>query len=194
MNMDKGHSMYFIAIVLPEEINQAVLPLKQWMFDHYQCKVGLRSPAHITLVPPFWMEEDLENDLVKELDEVTKHLTAFTISTNNFSSFKPSTIFIAVEENSILDKTRQMTVDHFKQKSRFKMKFDQRPFHPHITISTRDLFKKSYYEAWEYFCNKEFRMEGLINGISILRHNKKNWDVFHTSQFQNSSLSFIQNQ
>jgi 2'-5' RNA ligase len=177
------NSMYFIALVLPEEINQKVMPLKQWMFDKYQCKVGLRSPAHITLIPPFWMEESMESDLVKEIDVVSNSLKVFHVATNNFSSFKPSTIFIALQENEILNNTKNAVDEHFKKNSSFKIKLDPRPFHPHITIATRDLFKKAYYEAWEHFREKEFRMEATISGISILKHNKKNWDVFHTSQF-----------
>ena len=63
------------------------------------------------------------------------------------------------------------------------MKFDNRPFHPHITIATRDLFKKSYYEAWDYFSKKEFTASWMAEGISLMKHNKKNWDVIYTSRF-----------
>ncbi len=61
---------------------------------------------------------------------------------------------------------------------------EDRPFHPHLTIATRDLRKKAFYEAWEHFKKKEYAAEWITEGISLLRHNKKNWDVLFTSQFQ----------
>ena len=33
------------------------------------------------------------------------------------------------------------------------------------------------------FLEKEIRSTMSVNGISLLRHNKKNWDVIFTSQF-----------
>ena len=52
--------MYFVAIVLPSHLNEKLLAYKQLMLEKYNCKVALKSPAHITLVPPFWMEEEKE--------------------------------------------------------------------------------------------------------------------------------------
>jgi 2'-5' RNA ligase len=73
--------------------------------------------------------------------------------------------------------------DFFRLNSFYKIKIDTRPFHPHITIATRDLFKKSFCEAWPVFEKESFKEEWQVNGLSVLRHNKKNWDVIYTSQF-----------
>ena len=76
------------------------------------------------------------------------------------------------------------TVDMFFKEGRpYKIKIDSRPFHPHITIATRDLFKKTFYEAWPIFEKEKFEEEWLAESLSVLRHNKKNWDVIQTSQF-----------
>ena len=34
------------------------------------------------------------------------------------------------------------------------------------------------------FLSKEIQALWKVNGISLLRHNKKNWDVIFTSQFE----------
>ena len=65
------------------------------------------------------------------------------------------------------------------------MKIESRHFHPHITIATRDLHKKTFYEAWQLFETKEFTEEWMATGMSVLRHNKSNWNVIHTSGFIN---------
>jgi len=178
--------MYFIALVLPQSLNEKVLKYKNMMLEKYNCKVGLKSPAHITLVPPFWMDEEKEGQLISDINSLSKNLHPFNLSTNNFSAFKPRTIFIAPAPNTELDNVKNATDEFFKNNSFYNIKIDARPFHPHITIATRDLYKKSFYEIWPWFAEKKFLEEWTAEGISILRHNKKNWDVIYTSQFNQS--------
>jgi 2'-5' RNA ligase len=175
--------MYFIALVLPHAINEKILKYKQMMLDRFNCKVGLKSPAHITLVPPFWMEEEKEQQLISDVSFLSKGFYPFRVSTNNFSAFKPRTIFIALAPNPQLNAIKKATDSLFKSNPFYTIKIDTRLFHPHITIATRDLYKKSFYEIWPWFAEKNFLEEWTADGISILRHNKKNWDVIHTSQF-----------
>ena len=175
-------NMYYIAVVLPEPLNERVLALKQYMLDKYNCKVGLKSPAHITIIPPFWTDAAKEPGLISDLDSLSTTISSFMLSTDNFSAFKPRTIFVAVKESGELNMVKQKAESLFTSKD-YSIKKEGRPFHPHITIATRDLFKKDFAEAWPYFENKEIREEWVVEGLSLLRHNKKNWDVIHTSQF-----------
>lgn len=177
-------NMYYIAIVLPHHLDEKVKLLKQYMFDLYDCKVGLKSPAHITIIPPFWMQAEKESGLIEDVDDLSVSLDQFQLSTAGFSAFKPRTIFIAVDPNASLNKIKSEADDHFETKA-YKIKKQNRPFHPHITIATRDLLKKDFANAWRYFERKAFKEEWQVQGLSLLRHNKKNWDVIHTSQFKN---------
>jgi 2'-5' RNA ligase len=177
--------MYFIAIVLPQHLNEKVLKYKNLMLEKYNCKVGLKSPAHITLVPPFWLQEEKEKPLIDDIDILSKQPGPFSISTNHFSAFKPKTIFIAVAPNAKLNSVKMATDDFFTNNSFYSIRVDTRPFHPHITIATRDLYKKSFLEIWPWFAEKKFEEEWIAEGISVLRHNKKNWDVIYTSPFKN---------
>ena len=176
--------MYFIALVAPEIINQQILKWKLWMKEHYNCEVALRSPAHITLIPPFWMKSELENELIHSLDISSTNESGFSIQLKNFSYFKPRVIFVSVLTNGQLTVLRTKLTDTLLASNKFPFTNDDRPFHPHVTIATRDLYKKAFYEAWEYFKDKEYEEEWIANSISLLRHNKKNWDVIATSQFQ----------
>src|SRR5438874_1761778 len=162
--------MYFIAIVLPQYLNEKVLDHKNMMLESFDCKVGLKSPSHITIIPPFWLEEKLEEQLADELNQFSGSIKPFMLKTNNFSAFKPRTIFIALEENQYLNDVKSKADKLFGNRDLFKIKTDNRPFHPHITIATRDLYKKSFREAWPLFEKKEFREEWMTSGISLLRH------------------------
>jgi 2'-5' RNA ligase len=173
--------MYYLAIVLPEDLNKEVLNYKQYMLDKYNCKVGLKSPAHLTIIPPYWMARDKEQVMLSELDILCQNEVDFPITTKNFSAFKPRTIFIDVVVDENL-KHFKKSIDHFFLDHKdYGAKVETRPFHPHITIATRDLYKKSFVEAWSYFEAKEFEATFNAAGLSILRHNGRNWDVIHTS-------------
>ena len=176
--------MYFIAIVLPKDLDEKVLKYKNLMFEKYNCKVGLKSPAHITLVPPFWMNEEKQERLIADINSLSNQVKPFLISTNNFSAFKPKTIFISTAPNDQLSQVKMATDECFKNNSFYNIKTETRPFHPHITIATRDLYKKSFQEIWPWFAEKKFEEQWTAEGISVLKHNKKNWDVFYTSQFK----------
>lgn len=178
--------MYFLAIVTPETINQKVLKWKLWMKEHYNCEVALRSPAHITLIPPFWMKSELENDLIHSLNEFSKKENSFPVQLKDLSNFKPRVIYVNVLENDQLNSIKNKLSTFFLAENKFPLAIDDHPFHPHVTIATRDLHKKAFYEAWEYFKDKKYDAEWNAEGISLLRHNKKNWGVIFTSQFQKS--------
>ena len=175
--------MYFIAIVAPEEINQQVLKWKTFFKEHYECSVALKSPAHITIIPPFWMNEGLTNDLINSIREFSITKNKFEITLHNFAAFQPKVIFVDVVKSEILNRFYQSFTEFIFSQNKFPIKKEDRTFHPHVTLATRDLYKKAFHEAWEIFSKKKYETLWIVNGISLLRHNKKNWDVIFTSQF-----------
>ena len=152
------------------------------MNEKYGCAVGLRSPAHITLIPPFWMGEQKEQQFIKDIDAISLSAHPFTMAINNFSAFKPRTIFVDVVVNEELQSLK-VAVDTFFSQSEYKVKIDSHPFHPHITIATRDLHKKYFHEAWAMFETKKMKGEWEAKGLSVLRHNRVNWEIIYTSWF-----------
>ena len=176
-------NMYYIAIVAPEEINKQILKWKNFFKENFQCSAALKSPAHITLIPPFWMNEELERDLVDSITDLSGRLTSFRIQLKDFSAFTPKVIFVDIIESEMLNILYHSTNKYIQQQNKFPVKEDGRPFQPHVTLATRDLYKKDFYEAWERFATKKYEAFWDVNGISLLRHNKKNWDVIFTSQF-----------
>lgn len=175
--------MYFTAVVLPEDLNAEILVFKNLMLQRWGCKIALKSPAHITLIPPFWMDENLEGNLLHDLDVLCKDMEPFSITTAGFSAFKPRTIFIQPVLHEPLKKLKEKTDAFCKTHTQYGAKADTRAFHPHITIATRDLHKSAFAEAWPQFEHQEYKKQFKPNGLSLLRHNTKNWDVVHTAAF-----------
>jgi 2'-5' RNA ligase len=177
-------NMYFVALVAPKDIDQQVLKWKNFFKEHYGCIVALKSPAHITLIPPFWMNEELENDLINSITEFSVSKKKFEITLKDFAAFKPRVIYVDILKNEILDRLHNSFSDFIDKQSKYPAKKEDHPFHPHVTLATRDLYKKDFYEAWEIFAKRKYQALWLVDGISLLRHNKKNWDVVFTSQLE----------
>ena len=174
--------MYFVAVLLPPKIDDKVKVYKNWMKEKWNCKVGLKSPAHITIIPPFWMNAHFENKLVNAIATISSAQQTFEMQTTGFDAFKPRTLFIAVAHNESLYRLKIETEYDLLSNQEFGLKKENRPFNPHITIATRDVQKAQFYEAWDHFKEKEFSETWQAEGLSILKHNKKNWDVIYTSQ------------
>src|SRR5258705_4580569 len=152
-------NMYFIALVCAVEINKQILKWKLWMKEKYDCEAALRSPAHITIVPPFWMKPELEENLKRSISDFAMTQHDLTIQLNNFSCFKPKVIFVDVISNDNLTSLKEDLFKQLLSEGKYPIEKDERPFSPHVTIATRDLHKKSFYEAWEHFKEKKYEAE-----------------------------------
>lgn len=175
--------MYYLAILAPEEINEEVLKWKNFFKERFDCSKALNSPAHITLISPFWMNTNLENELAVSLKEFCKEQKEFPVQLKDFSAFKPKVIFVDVVKNERLEILHASFNEFILSQQKFPIKKDENVFQPHITLATRDLYKKDFKEAWEIFSKKKYVAEWVATSISLLRHNKKNWDVISISQF-----------
>ncbi len=143
--------LYFVAIVAPVHINDEVLVWKRYMEEHYGCKVALRSPAHITLVPPFSMSAEKEAELNEHLSGFATTQKSFTVSLQHFDSFPPRVIFVKVIPGEPLLQVKQSLDEYLQPLKNFLFKKEQRSFHPHITIANRDLSKGDYKKSLGIF-------------------------------------------
>ncbi len=175
--------MYFIALVLPPELDLEIRKFKEYMRERHGCRVALRSPAHLTLIAPFWMDPLLETSLEQETEKIAFHTAEFTLKTSGFSSFKPRTIFIGLQPSEALSELYAKASLHFSLLPQFGIRTDPRPYHPHITIATRDLSKKAYYEAIDHFEGMDYEREWTAKTIAVLRHNGASWDVMRQMEF-----------
>lgn len=175
--------LYFLAVVLPEELNAEIKGFKNHMLQEWGCKVALKSPAHITIIPPYWMDTGLEPSLLQNMQAFSDPFAPFQLSLRNFSAFKPKTLFVAVQQSEQLYRLKMAADRFFNTHTEYKAKPDNRKFHPHVTIATRDLHKKSFSEAWQFYETKNFERTFTASGLTILRHNQKDWDIIYTAPF-----------
>lgn len=175
--------MYYIAVLAPATINEQVLQWKHFMRDRFGCIVALKSPAHITLASPFWMNKDLQPLLEQSLEIFSSGRKSFPVVLKNFNSFKPRVIFVHVNETDSLTKLKNDLEQHLLLNQLFPIKTTDRPFQPHITIANRDLHKKDFNPAWESFQQKTYEDTFEVTGISLMKHNGIHWDEAYTARF-----------
>src|SRR4051794_35260020 len=95
--------LYFIAIVTPDTINQQVLEWKNYMLQQFNCKAALKSPAHITLIPPFHMPDAAQQPMKDALQAFAGLHQPFAVQLTNFAAFQPRVIYVHVQPNSCLN-------------------------------------------------------------------------------------------
>ena len=172
--------LHFIAIVAPEEINQQVLQWKHYMRDHFQCKVALKSPAHITLIAPFELPDHLEAELQELLLPFAARQHGFPIQLKNFAAFKPRVIYAGVLPSEPLNELKTTLETTLLQSNRFPIKKEERPFHPHVTIANRDLRKEDFPLAWQHFQQINYEASFMASAIALLRNNGQVWEIAHS--------------
>lgn len=177
MSNSESHSMYYVAIVCPEELNKIILGFKLWMQEKFGCKVALKSPAHITLIPPFWMDTGKEDIILQALHSFESSEDTIRIELNGFAHFSNRVLFIDIKPNDPLARVRQEAEEHFFNAPGSSIKKETRPFSPHITIANRDLKPGDFKKAWEHFSVKQFEESFMAEQISLLRLDDGKWHV-----------------
>lgn len=172
------NKQYFVAVIPPSPGYEEALAFKEYFKEKYQSKAALNSPPHITLHMPFMWNEEREEKLVAKLGEFARQCDPIKICLDNFSTFPPRVIFINVTESDALDALQRSLHRFFKRElGIFNANYQDRPFHPHLTLAFRDLKKSTYHLAWEEFSTKEYKAEFMADKIALLKHNGKRWDV-----------------
>ena len=176
-------SMYYVAILCPPAIESKVQQYKLWMRDRYGCTVALKSPAHLTLIAPFWLVNTSEQLLIERLQSTQTDLPPVEIQLQGFSHFSNRVLFITVKENHPLNRLCKEVGDHFIQAFPGIIKSDDRPFHPHITIANRDMKPGDFDEVWQHFAKEELEENFHSNTLSLLKLTAGKWTLLAEKKY-----------
>lgn len=169
---------FFIAFLPPKNVQEEATKIKEYFKEVYKSKAALKSPPHVTLQPPFeWEIEDLPK-LIEELKNFSQSQQPFSMTLNGFSAFKPRVIYIDVVQTSELLLLQKSLMSYLESSLNIVHQVSKnRPFSPHLTVAFRDLTKRNFYQAWSEFKDKEFYYNFMIDKITLLIHNGKNWEI-----------------
>jgi len=169
-------ALYYIAVVLPSPLADAVKTLQLRAHTAYYSHAALRSPPHITLQPPFRLPLDQVASLKQVLAEFALQYLPFSVELGGFGCFPPRVVFVRVIENQMLsaiqhDLIKTLTENHIVDSDEKSF----RAFQPHITIAFRDLTQRHFRSLWGELEQGSFADQFTTKGITLLRHNGKSW-------------------
>ena len=177
MNAKPEPKLYFIALLPDQAIRDEVTAFKQTARERFGSGHALRSPPHVTLIPPFRSEQ---TDFTL-LQPFAQAQPPFAVRLRNFDRFDSRVIFVHVEPEPSLSacQTRLVTFcrDHFG------IRLDARPFHPHMTVAFRDLERSVFGEAWSYFSEQSYERSFRADAVTLLRHTEHGWAIDQTFTF-----------
>ncbi|HLP89178.1 MAG TPA: 2'-5' RNA ligase family protein [Nostocaceae cyanobacterium] len=181
-------SLYFLALLPPQHIQEQANQIKQHFADYYASRAALKSPPHITLQPPFEWEDGEISRLEAVLSEFATQQPKIPLTLNGFAAFPPRVIYIHVEKSLEAATLQANLITHLAQKLTIVDKTaNNRPFAPHLTVAYRDLTKPAFKTAWVEFKEQQFYFEFTAEHLTLLLHNGKRWNI--KSEFVFSHVS-----
>ncbi len=174
---NRQHSMYYISLVCPDPPAGTIRAYQGWMYDHFGCRAAMKSPPHITLVPPFWLPEEKEASLNQVLSGFSPDQDAIEIACNGFNHFGKRVLYVQVEKNRCLHRLESLLFRRLAIAFESVASQKRESFHPHITLATRDIPPAAFQNAWEYFSKKAFSVKFEAAAISLMKLGQGKWHI-----------------
>jgi 2'-5' RNA ligase len=173
---DKTTQLQLIAVLPSDEVSTLVRQQQQHIATVWGPKHALRTPPHITLIPPIAVTEADREVLWTCAERISKRATSFPLHLDGYSAFKPHVIYIHVTETTELNqlftlwrKELMSVIPHVLEK------YPDRPYRPHMTLAHRDVTPAQFKQIWEYYAELEFSASFEVDRFWILRHEMHGW-------------------
>lgn len=175
-------TLLFLALIPPDDIAAEVTAFKHLAAQRFHSKHALNAPAHITLQPPFQWPEDRLSELTSLLHSFSATCKPFSQELRDFDCFRPRVVFINIILNEhLLDLESRLKTALTPMLGRDQI--DRRPYHPHMTVAFKDLRRREFYLAWEFFSQQTYLRNFTADTLWLLRHNGRTWEPVQSFGF-----------
>jgi 2'-5' RNA ligase len=176
--MDRANSLFFIALLPPQEIQDYANQVKQYFAQVYNSSHAQKSPPHITLQAPFEWNKDALEVLEASLSSFAATQASIPITLSGFGAFPPRVIYINVVKTPGLLTLQAALMQHMiRSLGIVDPMSKQRPFAPHMTVAFKDLTKQNFKAAWPEFQTKSCQFEFTADHLTLLIHKHGRWHV-----------------
>lgn len=184
---------YFLALLPPEDMQEAINAIQQQFAEQYQSRKALNAPPHITLQAPFeWPSQFIPSThqdrsittLVQGLTEFAACRTSVPVQLSGFGAFAPRVIYVQVQQTPELLALHAQLQTYCAQTWQISdSRTQHRSFIPHITVAFRDLSQANFRASWPIYQDRIFDHQFVVSALTLLRHNGQRWDVFTQAPF-----------
>lgn len=177
----ENQNLYFIAIVLPEELSKKVTEVQNEFAERFESSKSLNVMPHITLKAPFTLPAFAHNHVLDWFASLIIEIPSFQLELENFDAFKNPkhpVIFIKPSPNDSLSSLQKILIQEFYRTfDDIEVSGTELIFKPHITVAYRDLQPEMFEMAWPEFRDREFSGTLQVNSFQLLKHNGKAWHI-----------------
>lgn len=178
-------SLYFIALIPDPALKEKIRLIKEAIKEKYNTNHALKLPAHITLQVPFKMESTREGELFTFLNTFAQNQKGIIIELSGFGAFPPRVLFIKVKNHEPIKDMHKKLQSLLDIKITLNEREKVKEIHPHVTLATRDLTRKNFFNALEDLKQQEFTDSFFAKSLFLLKHNGKNWGIQKEILFNN---------
>lgn len=178
--MKQNHPIqtHFVGVLLPDKIVCTLENCRKYMNKKYFCKSGYGTPIHVTLIPPFYLDESYSiKDLIMSINSKIYDLneSAFLSSVSGFDAFGDRTIFAKIEQCPRWNSLRNVIFSAIDEICPGILKKDREKFIPHATVANRDIPVGVSKKVLEVFNELNLNKEFLVDNICIFEKKKFRW-------------------
>ncbi len=164
----------------PKKLIERLEEVREEFASNYQCKAALKTPVHLTLVPPFQLETGKDEELVAAL-KAGEDLNRFAIELKDYGYFEENEVlFVSVQPSVALSVLQQAVNgwvhDGFTVSEKYQ---NHEEYHPHITIGRKDIPKGRFADAVKEYSALSFTAKFENKAFYLWKHNGKAWEI-HT--------------
>lgn len=174
-------NLYFIALIPPQTICKEVTAIKTDFANHYNSKKALKVMPHITLKAPFKLYEEDHTKLLDWFRNLNLTPQNFTAHLNGFGCFdnsKVPVIFVKPQVSQALISLQKELIKSFTSHfPEISVHYHENDFSPHMTVAYRDLSYEEFTKAWQVYQKKEYKASFEVNGLYLLKHDTKQWNI-----------------
>lgn len=169
-----GSSLYFIALIPPDDIEQDLHQIKLDLNQRFQYKAALKSPAHITLIPPFSWPNHSSLEIIDHFIQFKSPIEKLSITIDGFDRFGTQVIYAKPKVDDDIFTLQNCILQYFTPILKDKMKYKYN-FNPHFTVANRDVKAEEISQILEELANKNYLKQTIIDKIALLKHNGTKW-------------------
>lgn len=175
---------HFIGVLVPDEITATLEDCRRYMNEKYGCKSGFKTPIHVTLVPPFHLDEnvstkDLADAIICDVASKAGEFK-FTAHIDNFDAFGDRTVFAKVFQDEKWTKLRDAVLDSVLKAAPGCTKKDKRIFQPHLTVANRDIPTGASKDALEVLNELNLIEDFEVDNITVFERHEGKWIAAET--------------
>jgi len=171
-----NRTLWFVAILPPADIAEKVRSVQQEIAERFGPRRALRLPPHITVEPPFRLDDAEEPTLRRVLGEFLGQQRSFDLALRNFGSFRDDVIFLEIAPNLALLELQGALSKFMRGDAAI---IQEPPFHegytPHMTVANRDVTPPIHHRIWDEFNTRKFYAEFRVERLTLMRHDGTQW-------------------